>query len=234
MTGVQTCALPISWNASPIDLSNANESVGDVQIALNNSNEAIAIWARKDGSNFIIQTKHSIDGGATWSASASDLSEAGKDSYQPRVALNNSGKAIAVWERFDGYNWIVQTKNSQDRGETWSLVATDLSLSGRKSWNPNITLTDLNDAIAIWKRYSGYNWIVQTKDSSDAGSTWNETATDLSTAGQDGYQPEISINSSGQAIVIWPRFDGSKWVMQTINNLTAAYLESLREYSAAN
>ncbi len=223
-----------NWNASPIDLSASGENIGDCQIALNNSNEAIAIWTRYDGSNYIVQTKYSTDGGANWSPSASNLSQVGEDSRQPQIAINNLSKAIAIWERFDGSNWIVQTKNSQDSGVTWSLVATDLSLSGRKSGSPSISLTDSNDAIAIWKRYSGYNWIVQTKDSQDGGSTWDASATNLSTAGQDGYQPEISINSSGQAIVIWPRFDGSKWVIQTINNLTAAYLESLREYSKTN
>ncbi|NGX51969.1 MAG: hypothetical protein KR126chlam5_00262 [Candidatus Anoxychlamydiales bacterium] len=223
-----------NWNASPIDLSALGESVGACQIALNNSNEAIAIWTRYDGSNYIVQTKYSTDAGATWSPSASDLSDAGQDSRRPQIVLNNSSKAIAIWERHSGYNWMVQTKNSSDGGANWSLTATDLSVSGNKSGCPNITLTDSNNAIAIWKRHSGYNWIVQTKDSQDGGSTWNTSATDLSTAGQDGYQPEISINSSGQAVVIWPRFDGFKWVIQTINNLTAAYLESLEEYSQTN
>nr|NGX30458.1 hypothetical protein [Candidatus Anoxychlamydiales bacterium] len=223
-----------NWNASPIDLSASGENVGDCQIALNNSNEAIAIWTRYDGSNYIVQTKYSTDGGATWSPSASNLSEAGEDSRQSQIAINNLSKAIAIWERFDGNNLIAQTKNSSDSGASWSLVATDLTLPGRKSYNPTITLTDSNDAIAIWKRYSGYCWIIQTKDSSDGGSTWTSSATDLSTAGQDAYQPEISINSSGQAIVIWPRYDGSNWIIQTINNLTAAYLESLRDHSETN
>lgn len=208
----------VSWNTTPINLSESGENAMACQIALNNSNEAIAIWQRYDGANYIIQAKYSTDGGATWNATATDLSEIDQDGTQPQIAINNLGKAIAIWERFDGNNWIVQTKYSTDSGATWSLSVTDLSLSGRKSWNPNISLTDSDKAIAIWKRYSGYDWIIQTNDSQNAGSTWNATAIDLSTSGQNGYQPEIFMNSSGQAIVIWPRFDDSKWIIQTINN----------------
>ncbi len=207
-----------SWNDTAINLSASNQDAADCQIALNNLNEAIAIWTIYDGSNYIVQTKCSQDGGRNWSATATDLSQSGQNALLGEIALNNFSKAIAIWNRFDGNNWIVQIKSSQDGGISWSLNSTDLSLPGRKSWDPNIFLTDSNVAIAVWKRFSEFDWIVQAKDSQDAGISWNASATDLSASGQNAYDPKISINSTNKAIAIWSRFDGTNWKVQTINN----------------
>jgi hypothetical protein len=37
-----------------------------------------------------------------------DLSAAGQNAFNPEVAVDAQGNAIAVWRRFDGTNFIVQ------------------------------------------------------------------------------------------------------------------------------
>ncbi|NGX49828.1 MAG: hypothetical protein K940chlam5_01432, partial [Candidatus Anoxychlamydiales bacterium] len=207
-----------SWNEVSENLSLASQNSILPEIAMNSSSKVVAIWRRDNGSNYIIQTKYSTDGGTNWNVTATDLSVVGQDSFIPKVVINDSGKAIAIWGRYDGSNFIVQIKYSTDGGANWNASPIDLSASGENIGDCQIALNNLDEAIAIWIRYNGSNYIVQTKYSTDGGATWSPSATDLSEVGEDSRQPRIAINNLSKAIAMWERFDGYNLIAQTKNS----------------
>jgi hypothetical protein len=207
----------VTWSPTVEDLSPAlGDEAGSPQISLNAAGTAVAVWTRyDDGSNTIVQSASSTNGGVTWSPTVSNLSAVGGDAQRPQISLNAAGTAVAVWTRGDGSNNIVQSVSSTNGGVTWSTPVNDLSAVGANGDEPQISLNAEGTAIAIWRRYDGSNNIVQSVSSTNGGVTWSTPVNNLSAVGGDAEIPEISLNSGGTAIAVWRRFDGSDLTVQT-------------------
>jgi hypothetical protein len=98
----------VSWS-TPEDLSAAGGSAGEPQLSVNEEGIAVAVWNRYDGSNTIVQSVLSTDGGVTWSTPANDLSAAGGSAVEPQISA--AGTAIAIWDRNDGSTHFVQASS---------------------------------------------------------------------------------------------------------------------------
>ncbi len=238
-TIVQSTSATISGNTATwgavTDLSTtAGQHAYYPQIALSSDgSHATAVLRRHDGSSNIVQsTSATISGNtATW-GTVTDLSAAGQSALSPQIALSSDGtQATAVWRRWGGSRYIIQSTSATISGNTatWGAV-TDLSAAGQHAWNPQITLSsDGTQTTAVWRHYDGSNYIVQSKSATISGNTaaWGAT-TDLSAVGQNAETPQIALSSDGsQATAVWRRFDGSNWIVQitstTISGNTATW-----------
>lgn len=188
------------------------ESAWDPVLGLNDAGQAIAVWKRSNGINETIQTSYSTNGGQTWS-SVETISDTRQNAGNPQVSLNSSGQAVVVWKRNDGSNDIIQARRSTDGGQTWSGVE-NLSAAGHSADNPQVSLNDAGQAVAVWKRSNGSNDIIQAGYSINAGNTWS-SASDLSAGAQSAGDAQVEINSFGHAVVIWSRSDGINKIVQT-------------------
>lgn len=189
------------------------------QVSFDAAGNAIAIWTlATGGGNFQIQTRTSLDSGATWQPTV-NLTASADNSFAPQVSFDASGDAIAVWERFDGSgDAIAQTRTSHNIGASWDPVV-NVSASGASvSSDVKLVCDAAGNVIAIWSRYDGGgssgNQIVQTRTSSDSGANWDPVV-NLSANGKDAESPELAIDSSGNAMAIWFRYDGANQIVQT-------------------
>lgn len=102
-----------TWG-STTDLSATLQDAGGPQIALSlDGTKAIAMWARSNGTNKIVQAASATISGtaATWSRT-SDLSATGQDAGGGQIALSADGTmATAVWERGGILRKTVQTSS---------------------------------------------------------------------------------------------------------------------------
>lgn len=199
-----------SWSTTTT-LSGANQEAVDSRVAVDADGNAIAIWYRSNGSNYIVQTSRSEDGGVSWSAPV-DLSTVGRDAYAPQVAFDADGTAIAVWNRFDGTSYVVQSSRSTDGGVSWTSPAT-LSVSGGDAYGAQVAVDSDGTAVVAWYRTNGSNFIVQSSRSLDGGVNWSAPV-DLSQAGQEAYEPFIDADAAGNTVVVWRRSDGSDYIAQ--------------------
>jgi hypothetical protein len=106
-----------SWSL-PSDLSDTGQHAYNPQVTMDETGHVVAVWERHDGlSYYIIQGSHSSDYGVTWST-PSDLSESYHRQVFPlvtqQVTMDETGHAIAVWERYDGSNHIIQVSSVAD------------------------------------------------------------------------------------------------------------------------
>ena len=200
-----------SW-ITPVDLSAIGEDVYVPQIVAAPNNTLSAIWQGNDGSNEIIQTSSSTDGGATWS-SVVDLSATGQNADGPQIVAAPNNTLTAIWWRDDGSDDIIQSRSSTDGGATWSSVV-DLSATGHHASDPQIVAASNNTLTAIWRRIEASRRIVQTRSSTDSGVTWS-TVVDLSATGQNAYEPQIVAAPNNTLTAIWRRYDGSNRIVQT-------------------
>src|SRR5262249_40307259 len=82
-----------------------------------------------------------------------DLSAHGEDAAAPRIALDAAGDAVAVWRRFDGADYVIQSA-ARPAGGSWSAPV-DLSAPGEEAQSPQLAVDAAGDAVAVWTRFNG-------------------------------------------------------------------------------
>jgi hypothetical protein len=167
--------------------------------------------------------------GAAWSGPV-DLSAAGQDAYGPQVALDANGDAVAVWWRSDGSNPVVQAASRSRRG-TWSTPA-DLSAAGQDATEQQVALDQKGDAVVVWDRFDGSNFIVQAA-TRPKGGTWSSPA-DLSAPGHSAIEPQVALDPKGDAVAVWYRGDGSNLIIQAASRPKGGNWSSPVNLSAPN
>jgi hypothetical protein len=209
---IQSSRSPVGgpWEM-PDDVSAEGQSAENPQVAVDRAGDAVAVWERFDGNHLIVQSA-SRPAGGPWAA-AEDLSAEGENAEAPQVAIGPAGDAIAVWTRFDGSDFIVQSA-SKPGGGAWAFSG-DLSEKGRSAESPQVALDPAGDAVAVWTRENeGLTTIVQGADRS-AGGAWSAPAPLSSTGLAAAEGPEVSIDPAGNAAAVWAVSDSSPSVVQT-------------------
>ncbi|MBA4248582.1 MAG: hypothetical protein C0444_09870 [Microbacterium sp.] len=191
----------LTWGV-PVALSDAGQSASNPKL-VTDGERITAVWSRYDGSNFRIQSRTSINGGATWGP-ATNLSAPRQGAGQPHVVTDGT-TITAIWRRYDGSNSRIQAASSIDGGTTWSTPAT-LSPSGQDAYDPQVA-TDGTTITAIWRRYDGSNERIQTRSTTNGGTTWSTTAT-LSPSGQDAKEPQV-VTDGTTTTIVWSVSDGN-------------------------
>ena len=188
------------------------------QVSFGPAGEAIAVWSLLDGSNVIVGTSSSRDGGETWGP-VTNLSAAGQDGQSPQISIDDAGNAVAVWTFYDGVNYVVQGSSSNDGGATWA-AAVDLSVTAPGVYNPQVSFDAAGHAIAIWALYDSGDYIIQTRSSSDGGATWSSIV-DFSDFVQSGNNPQVGFDAFGNALAVWSGYNGSDYVVQARSSADA-------------
>lgn len=208
--GAWSAPVPLSAPASDNDWDG-----GYVDVAARASGQAIATWARFDGSKDVIQA--ALYSGGAWS-SAVTVSSNSQNAVQPKVAIDGSGNAIVVWREWNGAEWNVMANRYTG---SWS-GPTQLSLSGNSSGEPAVALNAAGDGVAGWSRSNGMVGVIQVRRL--VSGSWGPTANLTDGAccnGAGGIR--LAINSANTAVAVWQfgnaspraiqssRWNGSSW-----------------------
>ncbi len=196
--------------ATPVDLSAAGGSAVQPQVGLGPSGGATVAWERFDGSSWVVQGRHLSPAGAPEGA-AFALSAAGRSAAEPELAVDGAGVATAVWERYDGSNFVIQARRVGAAGPLGS-GAVQLSTGGRDAADPQLAISPDGDATVLWSRTDGAHWIVQRRDLAADG-TLGSTA-NLSAAGRGAGDAVPAWGADGTLAMVWKRFDGAGDVVE--------------------
>ena len=184
---------------------------------MDGSGLATAVWTRYDGTNFVVQASFSLNG-AAWSSPV-NVSVAGQAASNSQITVDGSGRASAVWFRFDGTNEIVQASNSLN-GAAWSAPV-NLFTAGQNVYDLAIAADGSGFATAVWTEFDGTNDIVQANffdngatfadvdpsSSFDAYVQWM-AATGISTGtaqptGKPLYKPVDAVSRQAMALFVY-------------------------------
>ncbi len=191
------------WVQPPADLSEVGQNARDPQIVTAPDGTATAVWTRRNGSNDIIQAATRLPGGSF--GTPVDLSAAGQSAGDPQITTAPDGTATAVWRRPNGSDQIIQAATRPPGGSFGTPV--DLSAAGQSAGDPQITTAPDGTATAVWSRSNGSDSIIQSATRPPGGSFG--TPVDLSAAGQDALDPQITTAPDGTATAVWQRPNGN-------------------------
>ena len=143
-------------------ISDPGQNASDPNLAVDPSNNVLLTWSRSDGTNLRIQSAFKPSGGSF--AATVTISDAGFDATKPEADFDNAGKALLIWQRFDGTTLRVQaTTRTAGVGGTFANETT-LSEGGQDAFNPKADAGPAADAngVAVWTRSDGTKLRVQS------------------------------------------------------------------------
>ncbi|MGI9659370.1 MAG: hypothetical protein ACR2OD_10715, partial [Gaiellaceae bacterium] len=205
---------------TPVDLSVAGQIASTPAIATASTGTAIVVWSRSDGSNTIIQASVRDATTGAWSAPV-DLSASGGDATSPGIAMTDDLKAVVVWQRFDGANTRAQASVYDPATGTWSALVADLSPAGADATSVRVARKLNGDAVAVWLQPVAADTLVRASNYVASSGTWS-VPVELSAAGQDANNPQVSGAANGFVIAIWQRSDGANTIIQATSQGASA------------
>ncbi len=182
-----------------------NANFGSVALAGDHS--GMILW-EKDGLYATIMATHFVpgggDGNSNWQAPL-NLSSPGCNEYNPVVAMNATGTAIAAW--WDGcYAGIEASVYRPNLGWTYSGF---IDQSGSGSYSPQISMNAAGFTVVTWENWDGSahhpyaNWYTP-------GSGW-ATPTRLDTSTNDTWFANVGVDGRGNAIVTYYRYESGNY-----------------------
>lgn len=194
------------WDRATL-LEQRDDGVGyDPRVAVDDAGGAVAVWAQYDASHQTHVWVSRLVPGTGWS---DPLQFDSADSTgPPRVAMAPSGEAIVVWSERDGDDDGVWARRWVP-GEGWS-AATRIHDHGG-SWM-DVAMDPAGSAVVTWESWDGIRpsvWAARFV----ADSGW-EPAMALEDGDEPAIEPDVAIDASGHAIVVWQRSSDEVGVME--------------------
>lgn len=131
----------------------------------------------------------------------SQLAIGGWDTGRPRLAVNDAGHMVAVWEQqVDG---VVRAHASiRPAGGSWAASQV-LSYDGQRTDVADVGVDSAGNSVAVW-RVRGVDWDHVTIQASTlwAGGLWDRPVT-LSDTARTAQHPRVAVDSAGNATAVW-------------------------------
>ncbi len=173
-----------------------NDGASRPRIAMNSGGDAAVAWEQRKGGVVSIATN--LYRAAIWGTTPVVVDTATAPASWPAIALDNAGKALAVWQQSDGTadnGWA-----SRYDGAGWGTPERLASLGIGVS-NLRIDMDAAGTALALWQENSiSLNPAIKARRYLPA-SGW-ASATSVNITGQD---PALDLNSDGKALVVAKR-----------------------------
>lgn len=176
-----------SWG-SINTLSGSGASDPQVKIDLNGT--STAIWIESG----VVQASELVLNGS-WSAPSAI---SGSGASFPELAIDSTGNLVATW--LEGGAVLSATKLY---GGSWPVSPDTLSSTGASS--PRVAIGAEGTVIAVWQGTIGATPTIYSASKSIAGAWGAEVA--ISSGGVNSSYPQIAVDSVGNAVSIWYRYD---------------------------
>jgi hypothetical protein len=193
-----------NWGTAELIETGDAGNAGTPQVAVDSNGNAIAVWRQYDGTKNNIYANR-FNGTAWGTAELIETGDSG-NAFDPQVALDSNGNAIAVWyqddgtinniyaNRFNGTNWgtaeLIETNTGY---ATSAQVAVDSNGNSIAVW---IQRDSANNFSTYANRFNGTDWgTAELIETGDAG---------------NALDPQVAVDSNGNAIAVWHQYDGTK------------------------
>ncbi len=170
------------------------------QVAVDTGGDAVAVWEQSDGSRYNIWANRYTPAGGWSTAELIEADNAG-DAYEPQVAIDSEGNAIAVWHQWDGTRYNIWA-NRYTPGSGWDaagLIETD---NAGHAKNPQVAMDPDGNAMVVWYQSDGtMNSILANRYTPASG--WGTPEPIETDNAGDAWDPQVAVDSEGNAIAVW-------------------------------
>ena len=126
----------------------------------------------------------------------------------PQIAFDNNGNAVMVWQQTDNSVFSIWANRYDALTRSWDIAAVIETDDEGHAYNPKIAFDTFGNVIAVWWQHDGSVQSIWANQYDAKTKLWGTATVIEDDDTGDAYNPEISIDASGNAIAVWRQFDG--------------------------
>ena len=183
------------------------------QISINRNGDAIVVWAQQDGYSERFKICGSYYTKNNWKQLKEVktlLTDGINIADLPKVAINDMGNAALVFTQSHKEDDLsygqINVFSAFLSGKEWSPLK---KISSNMTWDgvfsPAIAIDPKGDAFAVWMQTTTPNKHIFSNHYAKGKWEKSELISDINV--KDSYNPQIAINSKGDAFVVWDQLD---------------------------
>jgi len=197
-----------TWGtATLLETDNAGNALYP-QIAIDAFGNAMTVWFQYDGTRDNIYSNRYIASTGTWGTPTLVETDNTGGAEYPKVAIDISGNAVAVWQQSDGTRFNIWSNRFTASTGTWgtaTLIETD---NAGDAVNPRVAVDGAGNVVVVWNQNDGTQSRIYSNRYVVSVGTWG-TAKPIDTKNLgDAFIPNVVMDSPGNAVVVWNQFDG--------------------------
>jgi hypothetical protein len=181
-----------------------NEVPAGLKVAMYGQGNALVAWHQNGGQTFGVFAKRFLASSGWEQATRIGFGGSAPvtSGYRgsPQIAVNTSGKAVAVWEQPGGGFLDSIIASYYTPGTGWTPVTTIENGAGHAE-EPVVSIDPAGNALSIWKQTDGTAFSIWS-NSFTIGSGWG-TATLVEAGISPTFSPALAMDASGNALAIW-------------------------------
>ena len=198
---------PPGWGTAELIETDNVGGASYPQVGVDGSGDAVAVWQQYDGTRWNIWSNRYVPGTGWGSAVLIEADNSGS-AYNPQVAIDPSGNAVAVWQQYDGTRWNIWS-NRYVPGTGWgSAVLIETDNAGGAS-SPQVAIDPSGNAVAVWYQWDGTRYNIWS-NRYVAGTGWGTAVLIETDNAGDAFGPQVAFDGSGNAVVVWYQSDGTR------------------------
>jgi hypothetical protein len=202
------------WGTPVLIESDNSGGATDPQIAFDANGNALAVWDHIIGGiRSIVANRYTA--GSGWGAAVFIETDNTGDAFEPQIAIDANGNALAVWyqdgDATAGFRTDIWS-NRYTAGVGWGtavLIETDNTGS---ALYPRIALDAGGNALAVWEQDGDPTAAVRYDIWSNrytAGPGWGTPVLIETNNSDNASAPQIALDANGNALAVWYQFDGA-------------------------
>jgi hypothetical protein len=198
-------ALASAWQDAPLLAQDNEWGAFDHHEATDAQGHTLAVWEQFDGQRFNIWANRKTVGSGWGIAQLIETDNAGS-AYNPRVAVDSQGNAVAVWQQSDGQHSRIAA-NRYMVGTGWSTAQWIDAPNTLEAHAPQVSFDSQGNAIAVWQHKEGKRTRIAA-NRMVAGAGWGVAGP---TENGKGYAsaPHIASDAQGHLVALW-QLQGAK------------------------
>jgi hypothetical protein len=207
-----------SWSGATAIEIDPQTVMPAVHVAMDVNGNAAAVWTRDVGAQREIRVNRYAAASNSWGGAATIATFPQGAGGNPRIALDASGNAMAVWEEYPGSSapLNIVARRSNLAADPWAapqaLESNDLRNSG-----PLLTLDAQGNALVIWTELDIYYGLRSARYDA-ATASWSAMTPVGSSSTANAERASLIMGTNGHALALWQESDGAR-----INNWANRY-----------
>jgi hypothetical protein len=205
------------WGTAVLIETDDSGDANNASVAIDASGNAVAVWSQEDSTNTnnVWSNRYTASTGLWGTAVLIETDNTG-GAYNPRVAMNASGNAVAVWNQSDGTRdniWSNHYTASTGLWSTATLVETDNAGSASDA---RVAVDVTGNAMAVWRQSDGtINNIWSNRYTASTGLWSTATLVETDNSGS-ASNARVAMDATGKALVVWQQYTGT--IMNIMSN----------------
>jgi hypothetical protein len=191
--------LASAWQDAPLLAPDNEWGAFDHHQAIDAQGHTMAVWEQFDGKRYNIWANRRLAGSGWGVAQLIETDNAG-DAFNPRVAMDSQGNAVAVWQQSDGMHTHIGA-NRYMVGTGWSTAVWIDAPDASDAHTPQVSFDVQGNAVAVWQQQQGTRSSIHG-NRMVAGAGWG-SATPIENGSGHASAPQIASDASGQVLVVW-------------------------------